>query len=147
MNLEDTPSKDKNKKKGKGKKSKSVVSDESDAYNALKDGVETDGDSTDDNVVPLSEDIATLASRTSIPPSSAQMEPMVPRSPVSNRPKPLPKPRPVSDDRCGLCEGYHAGPCYLTQSPENLAAFRLLLLVHAGDEPVEERVRHTIRKC
>lgn len=30
----------------------------------------------------------------------------------------------------------------MTNDPENLAEYRLILLLHAGDEPLEERVCH-----
>lgn len=33
----------------------------------------------------------------------------------------------------------------MTESPENLAQYRLMLLQHAGDETLEERVRRIAR--
>ena len=33
----------------------------------------------------------------------------------------------------------------MTESPENLATYRLILLSHAGDETIEERVRACTR--
>lgn len=48
----------------------------------------------------------------------------------------------TSDSRCGLCGGQHGGnPCHMTNSSQNLAQYRYMLLVHAGDEPLDERVR------
>lgn len=44
--------------------------------------------------------------------------------------------------RCGLCGMEHGdgeGKCAMTESSENLAEYRLALLLHAGDEPIEDR--------
>lgn len=42
---------------------------------------------------------------------------------------------------CGLCGLAHgAGNCYMTESSENLAEYRYMLLVHGDDEPPHERV-------
>ncbi|KAH9944195.1 P-loop containing nucleoside triphosphate hydrolase protein [Epithele typhae] len=44
------------------------------------------------------------------------------------------------DDVCGLCAQRHApGSCVMTEDPENLAQYRLMLMQHAGDETPEER--------
>jgi len=59
-----------------------------------------------------------------------------PLLPVENQPRPT---LPVFE-RCGLCDLEHApGSCYMTESSENLAEYRRMLLIHAGDEPVEDR--------
>lgn len=43
---------------------------------------------------------------------------------------------------CGLCGTVHEdGQCYMTEKAENLAEYRRILLSHAGDETIEERVR------
>ncbi len=59
-------------------------------------------------------------------------------SPINSR-------RQVSDsgaEFCGLCGKDHASSrCSMTESPENLAQYRLMLMQHAGDETIEERVR------
>ena len=61
-----------------------------------------------------------------------------PLSPIHNR-------QQVSEtgaEFCGLCSKHHApGHCSMTESPENLAQYRLMLMQHAGDETIEERVR------
>lgn len=47
----------------------------------------------------------------------------------------------TNEFRCGLCGSYHGDqPCAMTESSENLAQYRLMLLIHAGDEPIEDRV-------
>ena len=47
----------------------------------------------------------------------------------------------IPEEFCGLCGERHAhGRCPMTESPENLAMYRLMLLSHAGDETIEERV-------
>ncbi|KAF9015550.1 SNF2 family N-terminal domain-containing protein [Cyathus striatus] len=43
---------------------------------------------------------------------------------------------------CGLCGGRHGsgfGACFMTDQSENLAEFREMLILHADDEPWEER--------
>lgn len=42
---------------------------------------------------------------------------------------------------CGLCGQNHAGVCPVTDSSEYLAEYREMLILHADDEPWEERVR------
>ncbi|EIN14062.1 hypothetical protein PUNSTDRAFT_140446 [Punctularia strigosozonata HHB-11173 SS5] len=52
----------------------------------------------------------------------------------------LPVERMQEDDVCGLCGLQHdVGGCYMTESSENLAEYRHIILVHAVDEPLEER--------
>jgi len=41
---------------------------------------------------------------------------------------------------CGLCGTQHGDTqCFMTNSPENLAQYRLMLLLHAGDESLQDR--------
>jgi chromodomain-helicase-DNA-binding protein 4 len=50
-----------------------------------------------------------------------------------------------NDDTCGLCGLEHrSGACYMTESSENLAEYRLILMMHAADEPIQERVGRSI---
>ena len=41
---------------------------------------------------------------------------------------------------CGLCKIAHKDNCIMTSSSQNLADYRYMLLVHADDEPLEQRV-------
>lgn len=44
---------------------------------------------------------------------------------------------------CGLCGSRHGvKQCPMTDSSQNLAEYREMLILHADDEPWEERVRH-----
>lgn len=61
---------------------------------------------------------------------------------TNSTPQPLLPIQNTNEPRCGLCGNYHGDqPCAMTESSENLAQYRLMLLVHAGDEPLEDRVR------
>lgn len=45
------------------------------------------------------------------------------------------------DPVCSLCGIKHGdGACYMTESSENLAEYRQMLILHADDEPMEDRV-------
>jgi chromodomain-helicase-DNA-binding protein 4 len=45
------------------------------------------------------------------------------------------------DPVCSLCGiGHGDGACYMTESSENLAEYRQMLILHADDEPMEDRV-------
>ncbi|KAH7910697.1 hypothetical protein BJ138DRAFT_1064605 [Hygrophoropsis aurantiaca] len=44
-----------------------------------------------------------------------------------------------NEDICGLCGGNHVGPCYMTESSENLVEYREILLKHIFDEPMGEK--------
>jgi len=42
---------------------------------------------------------------------------------------------------CGLCgQSHHGGSCVMVARSENLAEYREMLIFHADDEPLEERV-------
>lgn len=148
LDLGDTPTKGKEKHKFKGKKKgkgKSAASDDSDFHALVSDAASESDGTTNDRM-----DVDDL-----------QLLPAPGTSPFSQVPRPSHKPRrhhpdvshrPLSpiqrqgpgpgDEFCGLCATYHApGQCSMTESPENLAEYRLMLLQHAGDESIEERVR------
>ncbi|KAI0801048.1 hypothetical protein C8Q74DRAFT_1364698 [Fomes fomentarius] len=150
LHLGDTPTKDKNKEKNKSKKrkkskGKSTGSDDSDFHAPLlragsdSDDTEDDMDVDDIRMLPVPE----FGSITPMPPmpvskqkhkvSEVQHRPL---SPIHNR-------RQESDsgaEFCGLCGKDHApSHCSMTESPENLAQYRLMLMQHAGDETIEER--------
>ncbi|EMD41939.1 hypothetical protein CERSUDRAFT_90530 [Gelatoporia subvermispora B] len=147
IDLGDSPAKGK-PRKGKGKwKSKSIVSDESDGYAGSDSPSEIDSDGLD-HATSVADDLAELATgqAPSSDPPRAPREGKVkkprhshksPLSPISNRPSTVQDDNP--DKQCGLCGTRHQGPCYMTQSSENLAQYRHILLVHAGDEPLEDR--------
>ncbi|OCH94711.1 hypothetical protein OBBRIDRAFT_746991 [Obba rivulosa] len=149
IDLEDSPAKDKpQKEKGKGR-SKSIRSDESDGYAASDTPSEAESGSAD-NLMTVADDFAALfpllpgSSSPALPLKEAKVKKRKrahkpPLSPISNRPQPLQDDVEDSNKQCGLCGTRHQGPCYMTQSSENLAEYRHLLMVHAGDEPLEER--------
>lgn len=67
---------------------------------------------------------------------------------ATSTPQPLLPDQNTNKPRCGLCGTYHGDqPCPMTESAENLAQYRLMLLVHAGDEPLEDRVRGSACCC
>ena len=147
--LGDTPTKDKEKHKTKGKKKsvgKSAASDDSDFHAPVSDAA-SESDDTDDDRMDV-DDIqlfpAPGSSALGQVPIHAQKQKHHrpdashrPLSPIQNRQGPGP-----GEEFCGLCATYHApGECSMTESPENLAEYRLMLLQHAGDESIEERVR------
>ncbi|TFY59851.1 hypothetical protein EVJ58_g5524 [Rhodofomes roseus] len=161
----DTPHKDAKKTgkgRGKGKKSKSHISDDSDVYAAP--GTASDSDSNSSHPASLREDdlLSDIAKHQhgvladpDIPLASTSTILLPPAQPKATRdsqkltsgaleraesPQPLSPIENTSEPRCGLCGESHGDqPCDMTESPENLAQYRLMLLVHAGDEPVEDR--------
>lgn len=130
------------KGRGKGKKSKSIISADSDAY--AGPGSASDSDSSASH--PLSvqgDDLLAEISRKSKPGLDA-VEGHATSAMGREGPQPLSPIQNTNDSRCGLCGSYHGDqPCAMTESSENLAQYRLMLLVHAGDEPIEDRVRHS----
>ncbi|GBE77743.1 hypothetical protein SCP_0106250 [Sparassis crispa] len=129
LDLGDTPVKG---KKGKRKhKSKSVISDESDAYVGPEQITTSDSEITE----PLAATDLDLAIPSRSPSPIARPKPLhKSSSPILNRSQ------APQDDTCGLCGSRHGNSaCYMTNSSENLAEYRYMLLVHAGDEPLEER--------
>ncbi|KAI0720008.1 SNF2 family N-terminal domain-containing protein [Cerioporus squamosus] len=148
LDLGDTPTKDKEKQKSKGKKKskgKSAASDDSDFHAPVSDAAsesdDTDGDRMDvDDIqmlpVPGSDSPFSQVPRLAQKQKKHRSDvPYRPLSPIQNRQGPGP-----GEEFCGLCATYHApGHCSMTESPENLAEYRLMLMQHAGDESIEER--------
>lgn len=144
VDFEDTPV----KKKGASKfRSKSTISDESDAYTGSGMGG-SDGEDTDDTGHLGLDDLRTLAEPPvraikglAAPPSSNHRE-TGPLSPIHNTQ------RHDENDTvsyCGLCGTAHGdGACYMTESSDNLAEYRQMLILHADDEPMEERVSKSL---
>lgn len=55
----------------------------------------------------------------------------------------IPSPPPLKIDGsplCGLCGKHHGGTCFMTESSDNLVAYRRILMEHTSDEPYELRV-------
>ncbi|CDO72994.1 hypothetical protein BN946_scf185007.g48 [Trametes cinnabarina] len=129
LDLDDTPMKDQNKpKKGRKFNSKSAGSDDSD-FHAMMSDIASESDDAGDMRMDV-DDIQLLQPRDSTPsaPSASKTE---------NRPSTSDRPQ---GEFCGLCHSFHPpGHCSMTESPENLAQYRLMLMQHAGDETIEER--------
>ncbi|KAI0361386.1 hypothetical protein OH77DRAFT_1417635 [Trametes cingulata] len=150
--LEDTPTKDQNKsRKRKRSRGKSAESDDSDFRAAVSDVV-SESDDAGDAAMDV-DDIQMLDVRGSSPhgplasghvskqqASARSRHPDLTSrtlSPIHNRPKASVR---QQGDFCGLCGKIHQpGQCSMTESPENLAQYRLMLMQHAGDETIEER--------
>lgn len=135
---DDSPQKGKKeKKKGRKGKGKATNGDDSDAYAASAATSDVDSMSNADLVPDDDSVVAAGKARASIAADPANP----PLSPIMNKPstsKQSKKAPPV----CGLCGTRHSeGACFMTESAENLAEFRSILLSHAGDETLEERVR------
>jgi hypothetical protein len=144
-------------------KSKSVVStDDDDVYqSSVRDGTEDDdSDATAGQVVD-----GDIAGITSSPAADAKAAAAAARAKVLQREKGLigstenpgasskqrqrkrhnaplsPIENRTGIENCGLCHARHGpGACYMTESSENLAEYRYMLLCYADDEPLEERV-------
>ncbi|KDQ63375.1 hypothetical protein JAAARDRAFT_169132 [Jaapia argillacea MUCL 33604] len=166
--LEDSPDKNKDKRKKKGRRSKSRTSDDDDdddyrvhlGSGAASIGANSDGESSDTTASLMKDDLKGLsrgpgkkhAVGLSVPFDSLAMSDDEPTSRyrVAGGGAPLSpihangngrRPRLEDDaDFCGLCGSVHGpGFCYMTESSENLAEYRQMLLVHADDEPIEDR--------
>lgn len=156
--FDDSPVKGK-KKPPRKLKSKSVISNESDAYTASPIGSEN-GSDNDASVVanPLpkltgqSSPIHETTEWTIVDPSvsnssadniagpsntGAQYRDATPLSPIHNSYDEM----DTEDLVCSLCGVNHEdGACYMTESSENLAEYRRILILHGEDEPMETRV-------
>ncbi|KZT02402.1 uncharacterized protein LAESUDRAFT_661821 [Laetiporus sulphureus 93-53] len=137
-------------KKRRRKKLNSAKSDDSDAY-ALS-GLETGSDSEATTTSLLPEETLSqlpLASSSAAPGSkvpcskSSSYAVSYSEARVASKNKTIQPLSPIIDKEdasCGLCGANHGdAPCYMTQSPENLAEYRLMLLLHAGEESLEDR--------
>jgi hypothetical protein len=156
IDFDDTPVK--SKTKSRKSKSKSTVSDESDAYTGSILGP-SDGEDTDDAMPLTAHELITLADqaqpknetpkRTKVK-STIAADIASPSNPGSRYRDVTPLP-PIHNTKqngieadnpvCSLCGIRHGdGACYMTESSENLAEYRQMLILHAGDEPMEDRV-------
>ena len=145
VDFEDTPVRNKGASKIR---SKSTISDESDAYTGSGLGG-SDGEDTDDTGYPGVYDLDTLteppppAIKGLAAPSSSKHPDTGPLSLIHNMQ------RHDGNDAvsyCGLCGTAHGdGACYMTESSNNLAEYRQMLILHADDEPVEERVSNFLK--
>jgi chromodomain-helicase-DNA-binding protein 4 len=156
IDFDDTPIK---AKKSRKSKSKSVVSEEeSDAYTGGSGFGASDGEDTDDNMPLTADDRLALADRSTakngtpketnvksfVPDNIARntntrYRDVVPLSPIDNTQR---NETDVDNPVCSLCGIRHGnGACYMTESSENLAEYRQMLILHADDEPMEDRVR------
>lgn len=147
----DTPVKGKGKEKDKGKKrqrskGKSAELDDADFQAPVSDAA-SESDGTEDAVMDADDIHMLPIPGFSSPPPSAP-GPSVKQSHPRHRHTGIPQPvnsrqggPETQEEFCGLCGEQHAhGRCPMTESPENLAMYRLMLLSHAGDETIEERV-------
>lgn len=158
LDLDDSPVK---KKRPSKFKSKSEISDESDAYTGSAMGG-SDGDETDESARMDLGELRALAEQSdphSGTPDKPRKRPSM-KSPSeggagSSSASRYREGAPLSPihnthsyrgedgiSLCGLCGTKHGdGACYMTESSENLAEYRQMLILHAEDEPMEERVR------
>ena len=145
---DDTPKKD--KKKGKKGKAKPNAED-SDAYAASAapsdaESISNPSVATDDfpTLAPAPHQPDTLVEASHVPRTAGAP----PLSPILNKPDVFRPPKKLKARVCGLCGTTHDdGACFMTESAENLAEFRNILLSHAGDETIEERVRYLIHNA
>ncbi|EIW64252.1 uncharacterized protein TRAVEDRAFT_158327 [Trametes versicolor FP-101664 SS1] len=153
LDLGDTPTKEQGKsRKRKKSRDKSAGSDDSEFRAAVSDAA-TESDASAVRMDVDMDDIIMLQRRGSSPPvplaskhdskhkgaSRHKHSDLTSRalSPIHNRPKASGRPQ---GELCGLCGKIHPpGQCSMTDSPENLAQYRLMLMQHAGDETIEER--------
>ena len=151
LDLGDTPTKDQNKsRKRKHSRSKSAGSDGDSDFHAVQSDVASESDNTAAEVMDI-DDVHMLDARGSSPPvplatkrgfktTARRRQKNHDRtlSPIDNRQHASER---QQGEFCGLCGKVHQpGHCSMTESPENLAQYRLMLMQHAGDETLEERV-------
>jgi hypothetical protein len=157
IDFDDTPAKDKKKGRKSKSKSKSRISDESDAYTGSAVAL-SDGSDTDDAMPLYADDLSALTDRntTNGTPKRANIKPPNPKNTAGSSTRgaryrntsPL---SPIQNTKqmhfegenpvCSLCGIRHGdGACYMTESSENLAEYRQMLILHADDEPMEDRV-------
>lgn len=142
--VDDSP-KDKIKKKGKGK-AKATASDDDDAYIEAANGSGEESSGPDSvSEEGLAPEVAELVRQKKAMHKSRYVDDLArmnihdhpgPLSPILNRPD-LNREAAV----CGLCGLSHPeAQCFMTESSENLAQYRNILLTHSGDEPLDMRV-------
>jgi hypothetical protein len=139
IDFDDTPIQGKNN----SHKSKSIVSDESDSYIGST-GEVSDGEDTDDAAPPTAADKLLAIADEARPKNQAlrrtSTKDAVPKD-IADTSSANHNDHEVSNLMCSLCGIRHGdGACYMTESSENLAEYRQMLILHADDEPVEDRV-------
>lgn len=155
IEIDNTPVK--HKKSHRTSKSKSAVSDESDTYTASV--VESDKDSDSDvrnaaNVLRELDGPTNKISKWNVlnPEMYHATDNVAGPSNTGGRYRDAETMSPVHDTNydvmdtddflCSLCGLSHGdGACYMTESSQNLAEYRQILILHADDEPMDERVR------
>ncbi|KAI0830534.1 P-loop containing nucleoside triphosphate hydrolase protein [Trametes gibbosa] len=149
LNLGDTPTKHQNKpRKRKKSRDKSAGSDDSEFRAPVSDAA-TESDASVVAMDADMDDVQLLQPRWSSPSAAlaskykAASRRKQPDLSVGTTPPAQSRPKASSrqqGDICGLCGKIHMpGHCSMTESPENLAQYRLMLMQHAGDETIEER--------
>lgn len=148
LHLDDTPTKVTSKKKmGKGKdkiKSKETISDDSDVY--VMSDLTSVSEGSDHGEAMDIDDIAVTMPGLDEPQSHSK--PAKRRKPPAGTIDPSIRSAnggsalaPPDVSPCGLCGQQHrAQACIMVKSSENLAEYRYMLIVHADDEPLEQRV-------
>ncbi|KAF7799325.1 hypothetical protein EIP86_010557 [Pleurotus ostreatoroseus] len=128
VNFGDTP-----KKKGKGK-AKATNSDE-DVY--VGSPIPSDGETSASSASNgARSDLAELRAKSPSHKKKSRYVNDIPLSPILNRTGLSLK----GGEACGLCGLSHPeAACFMTESSENLAQYRNILLTHAGDEALEDR--------
>jgi hypothetical protein len=156
IDFDDTPVK--NKTKSRKSKSKSTVSDESDAYTGSAFAV-SDGEDTDDAAPLTAGELLALADQArskNETPKRTKVKAAIPNNiagssntgaryrdaaPLSSIHDTKQSGFEAANPVCSLCGIRHGdGACYMTESSENLAEYRQMLILHADDEPIEDRV-------
>jgi chromodomain-helicase-DNA-binding protein 4 len=145
IDFDDTPVKGRKK----SHKSNSTVSDESEEYTGSVVGV-SDGEDTDDAAPLPSGELLALTDeahtknetpkRTNIEgiAGTSRNRDTAPLSPIHNTKH---NGYEAGNPMCSLCGIRHGDDaCYMTESSENLAEYRQMLILHADDEPIEDRV-------
>lgn len=139
----DTPKK--GNKKGKKGKANPTAAEDSDAYAASIAASEDDSISNasavDDDFLPPPQPQKGKHIHFNDLPDPALLSPILNTPDLSRSP-----PKKAQAHVCGLCGTIHSDDaCFMTESAENLAEFRNILLSHAGDETIEERVRTVLQ--
>ncbi|TFK56559.1 hypothetical protein OE88DRAFT_1730039 [Heliocybe sulcata] len=133
LDLDDSPAKE--KKRGRKKFKSKATDDESDAYTGSVPASESDDEEPDEEEDTRA--LSPLGEKEKMSKHQHQFDSKAqPLMSVENQRLPG---QPVFE-RCGLCGLEHApSSCYMTESSENLAEYRRMLLIHADDEPIEDR--------
>jgi len=116
-------------------KGKSVGSDRDGSPYLISDEFQEDGSDDDSDDAMADGDFA-LNTKSKLPLASD----MTKNNPLKSSSHNSGQQQPTID--CGLCGHRHGfGECLMVDRSENLAEYREMLILHADDEPWEERVR------